>query len=183
MIPDTDLRALKTAFFLLVKRVGGLHAAAACVRVSASHLARYYDHGEASTFPPADVFLGLELVAGEALVTAEIARISGQRLVALDAADGSHLAETVASFARGAGAVPATLCAGLADGVLTQAELGQIASESLRQAQLLTEIAAEARALAATTSPAPPGVEGEGAPAGRGPPPGRAGGRQPRGRR
>lgn len=173
-----DLRALKTAFLLLVKRVGGLLAAEACVRVSASQIARYYDQNDLSTFPPADIVAGLEAIAGVPLVTAELARLAGHRLVGLRAADGEHLAAAVAAFARKAGAVPAALCTGLADGRLSRAELGEIVREASSQSGQLAEIAARALAeILACHSPAAPAVEGEAAPARRSPA-GRAGGRR-----
>ncbi|MGG5811444.1 hypothetical protein [Falsiroseomonas sp. CW058] len=181
---EEDLRAIKTAFRLLVSRVGGVLAATACVRVSHAQIARYYDLGDTSTYPPADVVAVLEAVAGAPLVTAEIARLSSHRLVPLDAADGEQLAAAVASFARHAGDVPAALCEGLADGRLTAAELAEIGRRAAQQAQDLVRIAAQAALLAAQDSPATPVAEGEGAPADRRPPGGGDGGRQtPRGSR
>lgn len=178
-----QLRALKTAFLLLVRRVGGLAPAEACVRVSDSQLSRYYDQADLSSFPPADVIAQLELVAGAAIVTAEMARLAGYRLVRVGPADGSRLAAAVAAFARHSGGVPATLCESFADGHLSVAELDEIGRMAALQAQQLADIAAKAAALVAESSLAAPAVESEGAPAARGPHAGRAGGRQPRARR
>jgi len=186
-----DLRAiaLKRAFRELVGLVGGLAAAAACSRGAGPTLARYYDTALDSTFPPADVVAALEAVAGAAPVTAEIARLSGHRLVPLSAGDGRRLVASVTAFARDAGAVPAALCDGLADGVLTPAEAAAIGHSAARQCAGQRAASAAARKppgphlMPEPSIPAPPAapaVEGEGVPVRRHRPGRGDGGRQSR---
>ncbi|NKE43555.1 hypothetical protein HB662_02120 [Roseomonas frigidaquae] len=182
LLHGESLRALKTAFRRLVADVGGLAAAEACVRVSDSQLSRYYDQADLATFPPADVIAQLEAIAGEPVVTAELARLRGYRLARLGQVDSSMLTAAVAEFARHAGGVPATLCESLADGKLSRAEADSIGRLAAHQARQLEAIAAKAAAMF-TSSLAAPAVESEGAPAARGPHAGRAGRRQPRARR
>lgn len=178
LLTEEDLRALKTAFRRLIAVVGGLVAASACVRVSTSQLARYYDLNDLGTFPPLDVVTQLERIAGEPIVSVEQARLTGHRLVPEQAADSATLAAEVAAFARAAGEVPAALCDALADGRMSQAEASTIGGVAARLSAKLARITVAAKA--AIRSPAAPAVKGEGTPAARGPLGGRGGGRQPR---
>ncbi|MBU8547263.1 MULTISPECIES: hypothetical protein [Roseomonadaceae] len=172
---EEDLRALKTAFRRLIGAVGGLVAASACVRVSTSQLARYYDLNDLGTFPPIDVVTQLERIAGEPIVAVEQARLTGHRLVPERARDGATLAAEVAAFARAAGEVPAALCEALADGEMSQAEADAIGAVAMRLAAKLARVTVAAEA--AVSSPAAPAVKGEGAPADRRPLGGDGGGR------
>lgn len=115
---------LKASFRALIGRVGGLDAAAACCRLGRSQLAAAYAPGEAATYPPADVIAALEVVAGEPLVTAELARQAGYRLVALDppAESDALILPRVAALMRETGTLAADVADALADGAVSARE-------------------------------------------------------------
>lgn len=127
MSPE-DYLALKTAFRLLVQRVGGLVAAETVTRVRVSHLADYYHPQKPDSFPPADVVADLEAVAGQPLVTATLARLSGHHLVAWDPPAEGCEARAVAAVLKGAGALATTFAEAMEDGRLSATERDALAT-------------------------------------------------------
>lgn len=130
--------ALKTAFRLLVRDVGGLEAAASLTRVRTSELARYYDPASAS-WPPADVVADLEAASPAPHVTAVLARLAQHRLAALGglAEAGSSRAIALASTLHRTGEFCTEYAVSLADGHIN-------AAESARLADLLSRLLVEA---------------------------------------
>lgn len=100
-IPEKD-RALKALFRVLLTRCGGLDAAATCVRVGRSQLANYTDM-HSDQFAPADVVAELEAVAGEPLVTAELARRAGCILLPVAGEGDGQLTQDMAALAKEVG--------------------------------------------------------------------------------
>lgn len=125
-------RALRTLTRVLVERLGGLDAAAACTRVNRSRLAEYYaPQGDA--FIPADVLADLEAVAEAPLVTAELARLAGCALLPLRSVAEEELARLLAELgqevAQAFGAYAEALRAGrcpIQDRARLAAEVGDI---------------------------------------------------------
>jgi hypothetical protein len=99
--PALDYNGLKTAWKLLTSDCGGLEATASCTRVGKSQIALYGDV-TSETFPPADVLLDVEAVAGLPRVTTALAGAQGYRLVPLvlaeDSALGIELGRLTAQF-------------------------------------------------------------------------------------
>lgn len=93
-IPEAD-RALKALTRVLLTRCGGLDASAACVRVGRSQLANYTDMAS-DQFAPIDVIVALEEVAGEPIVTGEMARRAKHILVPLPSEGEGQLAQDMA---------------------------------------------------------------------------------------
>jgi hypothetical protein len=87
--------AVKTAWKLLVGRLGGLDAVTSCTRAARS-LASDYGNIHSDRFVPVDVLLDAETVAGEPLVTAAIARAQGYELIPVSAVSASDLAIEIA---------------------------------------------------------------------------------------
>jgi hypothetical protein len=128
MTQPVDIAALKTATRLLVRDVGDLAAAASATRVSGAHIARFYDQQFDTTLAPIDVVADLERVGGNPRVTAELARLSGYRLVRVEAGAG-RLGRSVAEVLAGASDVGAAYARATEDGRVTAAERGAIATE------------------------------------------------------
>ena len=103
MSPRRDIplhhRSLKALTRVLVTACGGLDASAACVRVGRSQLANYHDM-QSDQFAPVDVVAELEAVAGEPVVTAELARRAGCLLVPIPAEGDGLLAKDMAALCR-----------------------------------------------------------------------------------
>jgi hypothetical protein len=115
------LRALKALFRGLVELCGGFDAAAACTRVSRSQLHNYCDMAS-DQFAPIDVVADLERVAGEPLVTAELARRAGWHL-APDSADAAGpLAHSIARLTRDASEACGAYVEATSDGHIDPAE-------------------------------------------------------------
>lgn len=125
-----DLAALKTAARRLVAAVGGLEAAASVCRHNKTALAAAYDPHQPDRFVPADVVADLELVAGQPIVTAVLARLSGHALVPVGAADGVEAQALVAVF-RGSSEVGEAWAAALADARLSGGERQAVADRLL----------------------------------------------------
>jgi hypothetical protein len=106
MSPRRDIpqhhRSLKALFRVLVELCGGLDASAACVRVGRSQLHNYCDMFS-DQFAPLDVVVVLEAVAGEPLVTAELARRAGCILVPLAADGEGKVAQDMAALGKEVG--------------------------------------------------------------------------------
>lgn len=73
---DMEIRQLKLATRKLLDSFGSLEKAAAHCRVKPSNLSQYQSF-EHTAFMPVDVALALEKIAGEPVVTRELARIHG----------------------------------------------------------------------------------------------------------
>ncbi len=102
MSPRRDIpqqhRSLKALFRVLIARCGGLDAAATCVRVGRSQLHNYCDMNS-DQFAPIDVVAELEAVAGEPLVTADLARRAGCILLPVVGEGDGLLAQDMAAIA------------------------------------------------------------------------------------
>lgn len=127
-IPEAH-RALKALFRVLLQRCGGLDAAAACVRVGRSQLANYTDM-HSDQFAPVDVVAELEAVAGEPVVTADLARRAGCILLpVVDHAEG-RLGQDMAQLGREVGEVFAAYAESLShDGQMDPAEAERVERE------------------------------------------------------
>ena len=113
----------------LIEAAGGLDAAsAAATRVGKTQLGNYQSpHHE--QFMPADVIARLELVTGQPLVTTELARRAGYRLVPVEAMTGGQLGELLARLGSEVGEVFAAYAAAWQDGRITRAEQAEIQRE------------------------------------------------------
>lgn len=103
-----DYNAIKTAFKLLLLRLGGVEAAASCTSVKKSLLA---DYGSVASerFARCDVIMDLERVAGEPIVTAALARAQGCALVMTEPVRArSEMAVLLARIGQDAGELFAT---------------------------------------------------------------------------
>lgn len=143
-IDDLALRGLKTAMRALVQRVGGLEAAATVTRVRPSQLASYYDPHQPQQLMPADVVADLEHVAGEPLVTAQLARLAGHMLLPMSPGFGSE-ARAIAAVFQETGELGARWASAMDDGQLDDAdrervlaELGDLQRAAARAMALLT---------------------------------------------
>ena len=143
--PRAEARVFSTLARALTDRVGGLDAAAAVTRVGRSQLGNYASLHDGQTMP-VDVVADLEAVAGEPLITAELARRAGYLLVPLTPADDGPLAERMARLAAEVGQAFSAYAAAVADGHTTAEEEAHIARE------LTDIIAASQRALATLTA-------------------------------
>lgn len=122
MSPTDPNRGLKVLTRELLDRAGGLDAAAVCVRVKKTSLSNYANVHQPEAFAPIDVVARLEEVAGEPLVTAELARRAGHALVQVEAVHEGELAELLARVGAGSGAVFATYAEHLSDDGVIDAE-------------------------------------------------------------
>jgi hypothetical protein len=124
-----DQRALKALFRALVDCCGGFDAAAACTRVKSSQLHNYTDM-RSDQFAPVDVVADLERVAGEPLVTAELARRAGWLLMPLPAEGEGRLSQSIAHLARETGEACASFVEAMGnDGRIDPAEGERIERE------------------------------------------------------
>lgn len=112
-------RKLKIAFGELVGLVGGLEAASGDCRVSKSTLARYasLSPADAECFAPVDVVRALEAVAGQAVVTAELANMADGAFMKLPSvARPADLFAALSDLSREASELTSAICAGFNDG-------------------------------------------------------------------
>ena len=119
-------RAVKVAFLLLVEQLGGLDAAATVAGKKRSALQEYGSLHHPDRFPPADVVMRLEALAGEPLVTAALARAAGFGL-AMDGAagDGCEIA-ALGQMVRAAGELSGEAFEAAADARVDDAEGARI---------------------------------------------------------
>jgi hypothetical protein len=95
--------SLKTAFRLLIQRVGGFEAAASCTGASPARLHVMADLQQDDRYPRLDYVADLERVAGEPLVTSILAGATHHRLSLLpQAVRGNELRAIAATLRRGA---------------------------------------------------------------------------------
>ena len=114
--------ALKTAVRLTLHRLGGLDAAATCCRVGATNLQQYGSQAHPDRHIPADVILDLELIAGEPLITAALARAQGYRLEPVTARQTGDVVSPAQRLGRAAAELSAQLLAALEDHSISPAE-------------------------------------------------------------
>lgn len=126
-IRDND-RSLKTLFRALIQRVGGFEAAASCVRVGVSRL-HDYTSPETDGFAPIDVVAALEEVAGEPLVTAEMARRARCILLPLEAQGEGEIPETMAKLGKEVGEGFSAFAEAMSDGRMDRPEMERMARE------------------------------------------------------
>ncbi len=110
--------ALKTAARVLIQRLGGIDAAATCTRVGRSNLAEYGSLHHPDRHMPVDVVADLEMIAGEPLVTAALARAAGFTLVPLALPAGGDAVLHLQRVARQSGTVLSSAVAALSDGTI-----------------------------------------------------------------
>ena len=120
-----DLAAFKTLFDALIRRVGGVHAAAAALGYQPSHLSEAASLHRPDRAPRVDHVATLEAIAGEPLVTAHLARLHGAAL-AEETRDTGCPVEAVAATLRSGGEVGGQLAAALADGAMDAAETRRV---------------------------------------------------------
>jgi hypothetical protein len=115
MSPNNPDIAFKTLARVLVERVGGLDAAAACTRVRRAQLGNYQNPQQDDAFMPVDVLARLELVAGEPLLTRELATRAGCALVPVEPVREGELAALLARVGAESGAVFTAYAEALSD--------------------------------------------------------------------
>lgn len=132
--------ALKTAVRLTLQRLGGLDAAATCCRVGRSNLSDYGSLAHPDRHIPADVILDLETIAGEALITAALARAQGYRLEPVAAQRNGDVVSPTQRLMRAAADLSAQLLDALddqtisgdeRDGLLATAALARQAADAV----------------------------------------------------
>lgn len=116
--------ATKTAWKLLVGRLGGTEAVASCTRATRS-MASDYGNIQSERFVPVDVLLDAEAVAGEPLVTAALARAQGYELIPVSPVSDCDLAIELARMGADNADLFAQVSAHLAGAPLTPAQLGK----------------------------------------------------------
>lgn len=131
-------RALKVRFAVLVQRCGGYVAAAAGCRVGSTQLNNYASMAH-DQFAPLDVVADLEEIAGEPLVTAELARRAGYLLLPLDQQAEGQFAASMARLGKEVGESFSAYGESMADSRLARSEMERLARE-------LAEVAAAAKA-------------------------------------
>lgn len=130
-------RAVKTAFGLLLRDVGGSDAASAALGYPKSHLSEAASHHHADRGARCDHALVLEAIAGRPRVTEAMACVGGYTLLPIPGAHGVPGA-ALAEVLGGAGELGRRTTLALADGSLTEAE----------RAGLVEQLAALGRAVA-----------------------------------
>ncbi|WP_338661756.1 hypothetical protein VQH23_16165 [Pararoseomonas sp. SCSIO 73927] len=141
---------LKVATRLLIEKVGGLEAAASCTRIGKSQIANCYSP-TSDQHLPIDVVCRLEEIAGEPLVTKELARRSRHRLERLDDGKPGDAMKHVAAVATEMNDVLAAMAAGMSDGRLCAEDLGRLQRE-------LLDVSVRAAAAAAAMVPCQEGT-------------------------
>lgn len=142
-----QLRALKTAFRRLVHEVGGLEASASVTRVGTSQLADYYHPLKLEVWAPIDVVADLEEVAGQPIVTTEMARLRRHVLSPLPEGVSGDEAKAIAEALSEAARASVTFMQAMLDGALDDGERGALA------AHLQVMLREGARALALVSGP------------------------------
>lgn len=129
-ISATEVAAMKTASRALVTLVGGVDAAALVCRYGPSALSDGYNLHRPDKTLPLDVVADLERVAGQPLVTAVLARLSGHALVPV-APGQCREAQAIAEIGRGSAEVFAAWAAAMGDDTLSDAERKAVADRVL----------------------------------------------------
>jgi hypothetical protein len=134
---------VKTAWKLVVSRLGSLDAVAACTRISRSG-ASDYGNIHSDRFVPVDVLLDAETVAGDPLVTAALARAQGYELIPVSPIAESDLAIEMARLGADVADLFAQICEHLSGAPLSEqqrakaiADLAEVKLVALRAEQIL----------------------------------------------
>lgn len=98
-----NVNALKTAWKVLVRGLGGIDATASCVRVARSQVAAYGDVNNPERFAPVDVVAAAEEVLGDCPVTRALAAAAGYALVPVSPPGQGELAAILSRFGRDEG--------------------------------------------------------------------------------
>lgn len=138
---DEERRALKTVFHVLVKRVGGVEAAAAGSRCNKTNIAAGYDQEAMDRFPALDVVADLERAAGAPVVTKQLAAMHGLALVHVEPTKGCAIS-AIASVGQKAGEFFAAFALAMDDGVITENERPKLRQEMLDVVAFASEAAA-----------------------------------------
>lgn len=123
---DAQIAAIKTATHLLIDRVGGLAAAASACNKSVSRLSEFQSRNHPDAIMPLDTALMLEMVAGEPIMTAVLARMQGFSVARPDATNTPEIGRAVALAARSAGAATAAFMEAQADGHIDAGEAAEL---------------------------------------------------------
>jgi hypothetical protein len=127
--------ALKTMTRLLVERLGGLDAAVAALSTGGRRVRRSivsaYQSMNSDRWIPADLVARLEEVAGEPLITAELARRLGYMLVRIDGVAGECVLRKLANLAAENADLQRAAAESLADGYLCEEDLARIEREAI----------------------------------------------------
>lgn len=130
MSPNNPDLSFKTLARVLVERVGGLEAAAACTRVRRAQLGNYQSPNADEAFMPVDVVARLEHVAGEPLITQYLANRAGYAIIPVEPVAEGELAALLARVGAESGAVFTAYAEAMAgDGKVDEAERAAIARE------------------------------------------------------
>lgn len=130
--------SVKTAWKLLVQRLGGVDATAACTRAQRSRVSEYGTIGT-DRWAPVDVILDAETIAGVPMVTAALARAQGYDLVPVVPHGDGELPVHLARIGATAGDMFRAAAEALADGVLTEAERIEVAARMADAARVLQQ--------------------------------------------
>ena len=116
-----QLAALKTAWRMLVRRMGGVDPAGAVVGAQRSHVSEW-GAGTSERYVSVDRVLRAEMDSGEPLLTAALAAAQGYRLERMDAASDASVGPLAARVAQEVGEAFGALATAQADGVITPSE-------------------------------------------------------------
>lgn len=124
-----EYAALKVAFGLLVREVGGVVAAEHATGYPASHLSEAASLSKPERMPRIDHVADLERLAGRPLATVHLARLAGHLLVPMPDARGAE-AEAVAGVLRGAGELGGRFAQAMGDGALDDGERAAMVAQA-----------------------------------------------------
>ena len=140
---DHDRLALKAAVRLALKRVGGGDCFCHATRVGAPALSNYANANRDDSHMPLDVALDLDRDAGAPIVVGALARLTGYRLVPLQAGDSKPGLDDIAIIARETGDVVSALATALVDGGVDSREAAEIHREIEEASAALNRLAAK----------------------------------------
>jgi hypothetical protein len=113
--------SLKTGWKLLVQSVGGLDALAAATRIGRSQ-ASDYGNLASDKFPPIDVVLDAETIAGRPLVTQALAALAGYSLMPVPPSSDGDLAVELSQIGQAVATLFGDASQALTHPALTEAE-------------------------------------------------------------
>lgn len=120
-----ELIALKTRFRVLVDAVGGIEAASVALGYPASRISEVASPHVADRWPRVDHVAELEALAGQPLVTAQMAALAGCALAPREAPEGGSEAALLGALGAAGGLVRG-IAAALADGTICARERAQL---------------------------------------------------------
>lgn len=129
---------VKTAWKQVTGDLGGVEATASAVDRTKS-LVSEYGTLHSDRFPPADVILDAEALAGEPRVTAALARAQGYILMPVEPRGAGDLALLLARLGRDVSKLFGNAAEALQDGVLTAAERDGLARDLDEVVRVVTE--------------------------------------------